>query len=204
MAGPKKERLPRKERRHRILEAATTIFSKKGFRGATTREIARHAGVSEAMVFRHFRSKGQLYSAILDLKARAIDPEALWQERGSDGGDEELLTSLATHYIDSMEKDPSLFRLLLYSALEGHRLSDVFVERQIRSHVRRLAGHIATRMEEGAFKRMDPVTAARAFIGMISHYLLVKEIFQIPGAFPVPKEEVVRSFVETFLNGLRQ
>ena len=56
-------------RRQQILEVAMRLFSQHGFRGTTTKEIAQAAGVSEAMVFRHFATKQELYSAILDFKA---------------------------------------------------------------------------------------------------------------------------------------
>jgi AcrR family transcriptional regulator len=57
------------ERRQQILHVAMRLFSEKGFSGTTTKEIAQRAGVSEAMVFRHFANKDELYSAILDHKA---------------------------------------------------------------------------------------------------------------------------------------
>ncbi|HEX9962000.1 MAG TPA: helix-turn-helix domain-containing protein, partial [Pyrinomonadaceae bacterium] len=65
------------ERRSQILQIAIKLFSQNGFRGTTTKEIARAAGVSEAMVFRHFATKDELYHAILDYKAcegRAVNP----------------------------------------------------------------------------------------------------------------------------------
>jgi AcrR family transcriptional regulator len=46
--------------RQRILEAAERVFSRDGFQGATTREIAREAGVNEVTLFRHFRSRDEL------------------------------------------------------------------------------------------------------------------------------------------------
>ena len=55
-------------RREQILQTAVTLFSQRGFKGTTTKEIARAAGVSEAMVFRHFENKDALYGAILDTK----------------------------------------------------------------------------------------------------------------------------------------
>ena len=57
------------ERRLQILAVAVRLFSQRGFRGTTTKEIAQAAGVSEAMVFRHFATKEELYAAILDHKA---------------------------------------------------------------------------------------------------------------------------------------
>jgi predicted transcriptional regulator len=47
----------------RILAAAELVFSRDGFQGATTREIARQAGVNEVTVFRHFRTRDELLRA---------------------------------------------------------------------------------------------------------------------------------------------
>jgi len=52
------------QRRERILEAAQKVFVQKGFHRATTQELARAAGVSEALLFKHFPSKEALYAAI--------------------------------------------------------------------------------------------------------------------------------------------
>ena len=62
-------RMAGEERRLQILRIAVRLFSQHGFRGTTTKEIAQAAGVSEAMVFRHFATKEELYTAILDHKA---------------------------------------------------------------------------------------------------------------------------------------
>ncbi|HEY1404911.1 MAG TPA: helix-turn-helix domain-containing protein, partial [Pyrinomonadaceae bacterium] len=64
-------RMAGEDRRKQILLVAMRLFSQHGFRGTTTKEIAQAAGVSEAMVFRHFANKEELYSAIIDHKACA-------------------------------------------------------------------------------------------------------------------------------------
>src|SRR5499427_8977138 len=56
--------------RQQILETAITLFAQRGFRGTTTKEIALAAGVNEVTIFRHFATKQELYSAILDVKSR--------------------------------------------------------------------------------------------------------------------------------------
>ena len=57
------------KRRLQILSVAVRLFSQRGFRGTTTKEIAHAAGVSEAIIFRHFATKDDLYTAIIDLKS---------------------------------------------------------------------------------------------------------------------------------------
>jgi AcrR family transcriptional regulator len=60
-------RLDSDERRKAIVEAAVPLFARNGFAGTTTRELAAAAGVSEALLFRHFPSKQSLYREILAL-----------------------------------------------------------------------------------------------------------------------------------------
>src|SRR6202165_5362343 len=60
-------RLASDERRKAIVEAAGPLFARNGFTGTTTRELAAAAGVSEALLFRHFPSKQSLYREILAL-----------------------------------------------------------------------------------------------------------------------------------------
>jgi AcrR family transcriptional regulator len=59
-------RLPASERRKAIVDAALRVFSDGSYAGATTAEIAREAGVSEPILYRHFGSKRDLYFACLD------------------------------------------------------------------------------------------------------------------------------------------
>ncbi len=58
-------RLPSRQRRHAIVDAVKGAFAEKGFDGTTTRELAKAAGVSEALLYRHFPSKESLYAAML-------------------------------------------------------------------------------------------------------------------------------------------
>jgi AcrR family transcriptional regulator len=60
-------RLDSDERRKAIVRAAVPLFARKGFAGSTTRELAEAAGISEALLFRHFPSKQLLYREILQL-----------------------------------------------------------------------------------------------------------------------------------------
>jgi TetR/AcrR family transcriptional regulator len=59
-------RLTAGERRQAVLETACQAFFKKSYRGATTAEIAREAGITEPILYRHFGSKRDLYLACLD------------------------------------------------------------------------------------------------------------------------------------------
>jgi AcrR family transcriptional regulator len=68
---------------NRILAAAEMVFSRDGFQGATTREIARQAGVNEVTLFRHFHSREELLAATLQHGCAAYDalihPDEIWK-----------------------------------------------------------------------------------------------------------------------------
>ena len=79
-------RLPAEERRRTIVQAALRVFSSGSYAGSTIAEIAREAGVSEPVLYRHFESKRDLWAACLD---------AAWDEfrAGFDGIVDELLAT---------------------------------------------------------------------------------------------------------------
>src|ERR1700720_146429 len=69
--------------RKRILTAAVRVFSRDGFQGATTREIAREAGVNEVTLFRHFRTRDDLLRDTILCRSMApeelIGPTSEWE-----------------------------------------------------------------------------------------------------------------------------
>src|SRR5262245_64136840 len=76
-------RMAAEDRREQIIEVAVRLFSQRGFRGTTTKEIAAAAGVNEAIIFRHFSTKSELYAAIIDRKANSAGIKALRIGRAS-------------------------------------------------------------------------------------------------------------------------
>jgi len=62
---PKSHRLPGEQRKEGILKASLPLFAERGFDAVTTKEIAEAAGISEALLYRHFASKHDLYDSIL-------------------------------------------------------------------------------------------------------------------------------------------
>src|SRR5437588_5795945 len=70
-------KLSSEDRRAAIIKAVRRVFAEKGFDGTTTRELADAAGVSEALLFKHFPNKEALYSAMQVFCGNEQDPEKL-------------------------------------------------------------------------------------------------------------------------------
>ncbi len=189
--------------RDKILESAIKLFAEKGFSGTTTREIAEKAGVNEALIFRHFSTKRDLYSAIIERKISEEPGFEYPLEAFKETRDDWLIfKSIAIRMFDCVEKDPCFIRLLHFSALEGHELSDMFFDTYVQYQRMLLSDYIERRITEGAFKNVNPVLAARAFIGMVINYILVQEIFGEKKRKKLKREVVVDTFVKIFLEGI--
>ena len=78
-------RLPAEERKAAVLECACGIFSTGSYRGTTTAEIARQAGVTEPVLYRHFASKRDLYLAVLEESWGRL--RAMWKQAVDDEPD---------------------------------------------------------------------------------------------------------------------
>jgi AcrR family transcriptional regulator len=76
VATETKQRLSAEARRAAVLDTACRVFSRSSYRGATTAEIAREAGISEPILYRHFGSKRDLYLACLDEAWQSFREEA--------------------------------------------------------------------------------------------------------------------------------
>jgi AcrR family transcriptional regulator len=194
------------ERKLQILRVAVSLFSQRGFGGTTTKEIAQAAGISEAMVFRHYATKQELYSAILDHKAcsgDSMNPAELVAEALEEKDDRAVFERLALGALQHHELDPEFQRLLLHSALEGHELAQMFFEKFVQRVYELLGDYIAGRQRDGAMLKMDPAIVVRAFIGMIVHHSLNNNLWDPKRRLlKISNEEAAKQFTEILLNGI--
>ena len=196
-------RLSADERRAQILREAAQLFGSHGFNGTTTRDVAAQVGITEAALYRYFPSKEAMYTAILDERmasAALLEPV---EPIAAAGDDRAVFTMLALTLLRSVEADPSILRLILYSALEGHELARPFQEKRILRLREFLTAYIARRTAEGVFRAIDPKLAARAFTGMIVDHLIVKHVFGQRDQYPQSPEQVAETYVSIVLDGVR-
>ncbi len=189
------------DRRECILQGATEVFGQKGFRGATTREIAQRLGISEALIFKYFPSKEALYRAIIQKKIDQSEKMLFPKDAIQTKDDRRVFRSIASYLISQNTDDHTFLKLIHYSALEGHELSKIFFETQW-GKTRFLSKYIRQRIKEQAFQKVPPLLAARAFIGMIIYYVQSQELYGMKSHFNFSRKRVVDTFVEIFLDGL--
>ena len=204
MATNTSVRVPARDRRLQIMQAAKELFARQGFEGTTTREIAQRARVNEAIIFRHFPSKEDLYWSIIDEQSAA----GAWKENlecqlSSSRDDCEIFRSIAEDILIRRAKDTDLSRLLLFSALENQQRSQRFFQTHVATYYELIAEYIGKRIHDGAFRAVNPLLAARAFVGMVVYHSQIQEIYGAKRYQDFDVKEVSQTLTEIWLGGMK-
>lgn len=197
-------RMDRDSRRSQIVSVAAGLFSVKGFRGTTTKEIAVQAGISEATIYKHFKSKTELYGAIIDSYCNDEKGNTAYLKRLEGREGRELFLEVALLIMDSYEEEPLFIRLFLFSALENVEFSDIVIHTKGMEMLGTVKKEIDRLVSDGTFKNINPVLATRGFIGMVSHYCISQEVFGMKKKYKTNYREAASVFVDIFLNGIRE
>jgi len=201
-------RLPADERRRQLIEVSIDLFARKGFAGTTTKEIAAAAGVTEAIIFRHFATKQDLYTAIVEhMCSRAETADWL---RGAESlmernDDEGLFRYLMKGILDFTQADRRYERLILFAALEGNELA--LMHHNATSGVgQALVDYIGRRQREGAIVSADPHLVISALVGVVKFYAARKYLFgcgEQGGDQRIEDYRAIDDLVRIILNGIR-
>jgi AcrR family transcriptional regulator len=181
-------RLPAEDRRVQILDAAFEIFSEKGFHGARTRELARRAGVSEALVFSHFPTKEALIRAILD-RVGLEDLIPVLEQRLGGMPPRAALLALAERMLTNLRDQPQVYRVVFFGLLETPELAarfyQKFLSRLLALETRLFRRAFAERSGKRAARSPDPAVVARSFHGSLMYYNMAGVIVRLE---PVPTD----------------
>jgi AcrR family transcriptional regulator len=163
---PARCRLPAAERRAALVDAALGVFSEGSYGGATTADIARAAGVSEPILYRHFGSKRELYFACLDEVWRRTREEVERQVSG-EPDPREWLFAMPRAIAKLRERGVHPNQLWIQALSEAGE--DQEIRRYFRKHMRDVHGYVADlyrrAQAEGALAS-DRDVDAEAWIGL--------------------------------------
>lgn len=204
MSEAKPQRLSFPERERIILEAAGRLFAEKGFVGTTTKAIATESGVNEALLFRHFRNKEELYNAIIAQCLGDFETEMAPALRIiAPLPTREALLQIAKLVMKRNRENSWFLRMLYFAALESHRLGGQFFQQRL-PLCEFLEGFFAEKIKRGEIVDRPPPVLSRTFMGTIQNYLLVCMVFNAPDFYPLPEPEMLEQFVDLFLQGAQR
>ena len=161
-----RNRLPAAERRTALIDAALRVFGERSYSGATTAEIARAAGVSEPILYRHFASKRDLYIACLDTMASRLREAA--EVIIADEPDPREWSFAIPRALDTLRKN-AIYPSQMWIQALGEVGEDAELARYLRRHMREMhdfAAGIIRRAQEAGGVAADRDPDAEAWIGL--------------------------------------
>lgn len=201
-AAPPRRR-PAADRRTQLIDTAMCLFARNGFSGTTTREIARAAGVNEAIIFRFFPHKDDLYAAILERKSTEARTDTLvgeLREAAAAGDDTRVIATVVGHIVEHRRRDPEFLRLMLHSSLEGHSFARQYRERHFAPLHLFLLEYVTARQIDGRFRAGDPEAFVRAILAVPVHHGMVETL--LPGDNATCGPDCVDVYTTFILRGL--
>jgi AcrR family transcriptional regulator len=188
--------------RERILAAALQLFSDKGVCGASTREIARSADISEVTLFRHFPTKEQLLEAVISHNSLSVVQELI--PGLVDLPYEEGLTILANQLLAKLDGLRDWIKILhgevQHSPDKLHQIYHSFLDTLFATY----ASYFRAMQQQGNLRDFDPELAARAFHGMFFSFFNIEEILQRKSYRETDRTKAVTEFVHIFAAGTEQ
>jgi AcrR family transcriptional regulator len=161
-------RLPAEQRKAAVLECACGIFSTGSYRGTTTAEIARGAGVTEPVLYRHFASKRDLYLAVLEESWRRL--RALWEQAIADEPDPRFrVAAIGRAYFGA--EDPKVLCAELWIQALTEASDDAEIRRFLRKQMREVHDYVTdvirrAQADGGIFEDRDASAEAWIFISI--------------------------------------
>lgn len=189
--------------RKKILEASLKLFSEKGFIGATTKEIAKEAGIAEITLFRHFPTKESLFEEVISRYSflpalRDLLPEIRKLSY------EDALATIARKFLDTLLLRKDLIRIM---QTEIHRYPEQMQKiynSLIDEVIRTLASYFEEMQGKGILSEFDTDMGARAFLGMFFSYFNAQE-FKMRKKFKGDdREKTIREFIRIFAEGTKR
>jgi AcrR family transcriptional regulator len=187
--------------KERLLGATMKLVSEKGYIGATTREIAREAGVSELTLFRNFGSKEKLFEGLLGRytflpRLRELRPQL-------DGlAYDEALMAIAKRFLLTLKEQKSFIKIM-YS--EANRYPDKVrkVYTATGDELRAtLSDYFVSLQKKGVLRKVSPETSAGMLLGLLFTYFRSEELLRGRDITKKGKlDRDVREIVDIFVHG---
>ncbi len=172
------------EKEEKILNAAISIFSEKGFSASTTNEIAKKAGVAEGTIFRYFKTKKDILRGILIQMIQIIGGKVVMkpiEKILADAKDKDMKTLLKEIFYDRMELMDSIFpmtRIIITEALYHEDVREAFYQNVISKAVDVFESIYDNMVENGQIREgLQSRAVMRSAVGNMFIMILQRKLF---------------------------
>ena len=191
------------DRREQIIDAAISVFSKKGFSRTINQDIAREAGITPGLIYHYFENKDALLQAIVETRSplrlmRSLPPEML--EMPPD----QFLPFLISQALGIVESEAwvKLIRIFLPEMLHDAEVLAPIRTQFLGQIVGFFSGYYAHQRELGNICHADPTFLAHMTVSCMMGFVLRRQIVGDPTVAHYSHEQLATLMTETILNGI--
>lgn len=180
-----------------LLQAALAVFKEQGV-SASTQDIARRAGTSEALLFKRFGSRDELFTAAMRCAVPPPWVQRLDAMRGT-GDVRENMVEIATGMIEFMRSIAP--RMVMSWSARCDIVRALGADAPPVRSLKALANWFDAEMRAGRMRPRDPEVVARIFGGAVFHHVFL-EMMGVNEVLPLPDATFVRGLIESLWSGL--
>lgn len=188
------------ETRQRILQAAQSLFARRGYEGTTTKDLASTAGVAEGTLFRHFENKKAILVEVATQGWVEILTDLLTEL--SEMGSYKAVAQLMRRRMMRMKENADMMRVCFMEAQFHPELRDRIQSEVIIKMTDVAEAFFETAMEKGIYRPMNAKVVARVFLGMFAVAGFSDQTIIEPEASPKMMQEMAEGIADIFLNGV--
>ncbi|MGB7443110.1 MAG: TetR/AcrR family transcriptional regulator [Coleofasciculaceae cyanobacterium] len=188
------------ETRQRILQAAQSLFARRGYEGTTTKDLASAAGVAEGTLFRHFENKKAILVEVATQGWVEILTDLLTEL--SEMGSYKAVAQVMRRRMMRMKENADMMRVCFMEAQFHPELRDRIQSEVIIKMTDVAEAFFETAMEKGIYRPMNAKVVARVFLGMFAVAGFSDQTIIEPEASPKMMQEMAEGIADIFLNGV--
>lgn len=185
----------REKTRTKILDAATRVFTRRGFAAASILDIAQEADISVGLIYRHFKTKEELFGTLLKQAADGLAGVKSFFSQPL--APEQLFQNFTDEIVDDLTHNDE-FAAFMILVTQSFMTEDFIPEvrelnKQNKAMVRKVAKIIENGQKSKVFKKGDPVAMALYYFSSIQG--LAETKFALKGRFVTPTSDMILGFL---------
>ena len=193
--------------KEKILKTALKLFSSKGYKATTVRDIAGAMGVKQSALYNHFKNKDEILETLIsELTSSAIvhlfdnkEP----QEAARSG--KALLAGIATKFklLSFDGQNEALFKLLMQEIFRNERVREIYNEYFYQENVKKLSSYLFMMMQEEMIKSSDPLLLANEFFSPLFFYQMQVSLLKMDNKSTSSVLSLFEKHVEFFWDSVK-
>ena len=187
-------------RRTQILQGAAQVFQKKGFHKATTKEIAKAAGVSEGTIYNYFGTKRDLLVALVDL----IGMQSLrtLMEDNPPDSPRDLVKAVMHDRFNLVKENGHIIAPVIAEVFNDVELRELLYRQVIMPLAKHLEAYLQTHTTTGEFRQLNPTIVTRAVMGALVMNFMLKLTALDPRYANISEDDLIDQLSTLILDGL--